>query len=290
MNLEFVELLVTDNSSVIETTLNNTLDLVFLIHGWTDSYLDDWVRTLVNQFVEYNDANICVVDWSRLAFMKYLLSAQATLPVGNYLGSFIQNLTDNGIFDISQITLIGHSMGAHVAGIAGFYLNSTVPTIIGLDPAGPAFTKFPLRPINERLDATDASFVQVIHTDRYFIGSNMDLGTEDFYPNGGFAPQPGCEVSINNSPINYRMILTYSKLSTISLICSLNSSQHLLQSLEIISVFHRITQSIHRFHRNQMQQLSVISAGSMLRPTDRQLRIVCQVKMLTDLNRTQRLI
>lgn len=84
---------------------------------------------------------------------------------------------------MDDITLIGHSMGAQISGFAGAHLNGKVQMIIGLDPAGPSFTKLTLRSESERLDPSDARFVQVLHTDRNFIGSQIPLGHQDFYPN-----------------------------------------------------------------------------------------------------------
>lgn len=55
--------------------------------------------------------------------------------------------------------------------------------IYGLDPAGPRFAKRRLNPISDRLDPSDAKFVQVIHTDKENIGSSYDMGHQDFYPN-----------------------------------------------------------------------------------------------------------
>lgn len=58
-----------------------------------------------------------------------------------------------------------------------------IAAIYALDPAGPKFTKKELKPPKERLDPTDAKFVQVIHTDKEYIGADFDLGHQDFYPN-----------------------------------------------------------------------------------------------------------
>ncbi|KAJ6662468.1 hypothetical protein lerEdw1_011882, partial [Lerista edwardsae] len=64
--------------------------------------------------------------------------------------------------------------------------------MLGLDPAGPMFTgKLP----SERLDHTDAQFVDVIHTDIDALGYRKPLGNIDFYPNGG-TDQPGCPSTI----------------------------------------------------------------------------------------------
>ncbi|XP_063602313.1 pancreatic triacylglycerol lipase-like [Penaeus indicus] len=82
------------------------------------------------------------------------------------------------------------------------YAGERVPglgRITGLDPAEPYFQHLPPR---VRLDPTDATFVDVIHTDTNSIltlaklyagyGLRQPVGHLDFYPNDGGA-QPGCE-------------------------------------------------------------------------------------------------
>ena len=62
--------------------------------------------------------------------------------------------------------MIGHSIGAHIAGFAGkTFTEGTgllIQKISGLDPAGPCFNN---EPSDLRLSKTDADFVDVIHTD-----------------------------------------------------------------------------------------------------------------------------
>ena len=58
----------------------------------------------------------------------------------------------------------------------------------GLDPAGPFFT---LVSSAYRLDASDARYVDVIHTNAGVAGTIRRGGHIDFYPNGG-TTQPGC--------------------------------------------------------------------------------------------------
>ena len=60
--------------------------------------------------------------------------------------------------------------------------------LTGLDPAGPSFTG---ESSNFRLDASDASYVDVMHTNAGSLGTNQASGDIDFYPNGG-TTQPGC--------------------------------------------------------------------------------------------------
>ena len=59
-----------------------------------------------------------------------------------------------------------------------------------LDPSEYAF---PLQLIDNCLDKTDASFVDVIHTSE--ITYKRAVGHVDFYPNGGFL-QTGCPLGI----------------------------------------------------------------------------------------------
>lgn len=61
----------------------------------------------------------------------------------------------------------------------------------GLDPAGPGYT-FPFDiGRNERLDPSDAKYVQCIYTSRATFGTLKDIGHGNFIANGG-AFQPGC--------------------------------------------------------------------------------------------------
>lgn len=58
-----------------------------------------------------------------------------------------------------------------------------------MDPAGPLFTKWP---DSLKLDASDAEFVDVIHSDAGIFGYPRAIGHVDFWPNMGLSPQPGC--------------------------------------------------------------------------------------------------
>ena len=64
---------------------------------------------------------------------------------------------------------------------------------LGLDPAGPLFES---QDPKDRLDSTDAKFVDVIHSNGETLilgglGSWQPMGHVDFYPNGG-RMQKGC--------------------------------------------------------------------------------------------------
>lgn len=61
------------------------------------------------------------------------------LGIGNYLGEVLTILHDTYNYSLSDVTLVGHSLGAHISGYAGKYTNGTLGIIVGLDPAAPLF-------------------------------------------------------------------------------------------------------------------------------------------------------
>lgn len=71
---------------------------------------------------------------------------------------------------------------------------------LGLDPANPLFKK---DDTSGRLDASDAKFVQCIHTSGNLLGVDYDTGDADYYANDG-NEQPGCGLDIvGNELSNY---------------------------------------------------------------------------------------
>lgn len=110
----------------------------------------------------------------------------------------------NPDFSRKHVTLVGYSLGAHVAGFTGYLMNGEVGHIIGLDPAGPLFTFPAITSSKYRLDETDAVYVQVLHTSDESLGPGIKCGHADFYPNGGIATQKNC---LFNSLTNRRDLL-----------------------------------------------------------------------------------
>lgn len=74
------------------------------------------------------------------------------------MADFITSLVSTFKLNLNALKFVGHSLGAHVSGNAGAALQGTVDRIVGLDPAGPLFS---VKNTANRLDPTDAKFVQV---------------------------------------------------------------------------------------------------------------------------------
>lgn len=85
--------------------------------------------------------------------------------------------------------IIGHSLGAHIAGNIGRFFNGSLGRVTGLDPALPLFAPNSL----DSLQSNAGAFVDVIHTDFPVFGDITPRGTVDFYPNYGYTPQKGCD-------------------------------------------------------------------------------------------------
>ncbi|CAG0921498.1 unnamed protein product [Notodromas monacha] len=182
----------------------------FIIHGYMDSGYSGWINDMRDAlldeaekeiFLNYDSTmNIFAVDWEKGAhFRNYVQSAANSELVGRVLAHFISQLVDNGV-KLDDIHIIGFSLGAQVSGHAANWLkhernDSLVGRITGLEPAAPLFVGRNY-PEDTHLDASDAKFVDILHTNGQPLwlggqGAFIDTGHVDFYPNGGLA-QPGC--------------------------------------------------------------------------------------------------
>ncbi|KAK4887863.1 hypothetical protein RN001_004134 [Aquatica leii] len=171
---------------------------IVLIPGWLCNITNDFMPELKDAYLTRYDANVIIVDWSYYAAKTYGESYRYLPNIGKAVASFLMRLDNLGIF-IHNIHLVGHSMGAQLSGLTGQSLISTygktLNRITGLDPAGPIYSaKFS----NERLDETDAFFVDIIHSNGGLLGYPNRCGDVDFYPNCGTF-QSGCDFSLSNS-------------------------------------------------------------------------------------------
>lgn len=69
------------------------------------------------------DCNVIAVDWSELASSNFYLGPKYNVPyVGLQLARFVTFLEADGTTSRSEMHVLGHSLGAHVAGLAGHAL------------------------------------------------------------------------------------------------------------------------------------------------------------------------
>ncbi|KAM7374298.1 hypothetical protein PAMP_006966 [Pampus punctatissimus] len=165
----------------------------FIIHGYRPTGSPPvWIDKFKDLLLAREDMNVIVVDWNHGATnLNYFKAVENTYKTADNLTAFINRMQEHGA-SLTSIHMIGISLGAHISGFVGARLNGRIGRITALDPAGPLFTG---NPPENRLDATDAQFVDVLHTDIDALGFREPLGHIDFYANGG-TDQPGCPKTI----------------------------------------------------------------------------------------------
>ncbi|KAH6940550.1 hypothetical protein HPB50_000571 [Hyalomma asiaticum] len=193
------------------TTFKARRPTKILVHGWIDTvFFAAWLTKMMHAFLTVGDYNVIIVDWQGGNSLPYAQATANTRVVGAEIALLVKKLEKAFGAKRNTFHIIGHSLGAHVAGYAGERLPGLgritgdlmerTLTISGLDPADPYFQHMPKE---VRLDATDARLVDVVHTDGASVfdiyraeglGMYQPAGHLDFYPNGGIK-MPGCPTS-----------------------------------------------------------------------------------------------
>ncbi|XP_066562594.1 phospholipase A1 member A isoform X2 [Amia ocellicauda] len=176
-----------------------SLPTKIIIHGFRAlGSKPSWIQNLVQALLTATDANVLVVDWIHAASFAYNRVVNNYQEVALEISHLIKELINIGSKKES-IHLIGVSVGAHVAGYVGTLFGGRLGRITGLDAAGPMFKH--ARTFN-RLDHTDALFVEAIHTDSDNFGISIPVGHVNFFLNGG-NDQPGCTRSSFSTMYDY---------------------------------------------------------------------------------------
>lgn len=200
-----------ENYTVINSTseIDTSKRTIILIHGWGGNGDINYIHVIKEAYLNrYNDSNIISVDYSVYADGNYQTAYCYAPGVAEVVAQFICNLTNEGI-DPDGLHVVGHSLGAQVAGMAGHdtqrKCNVTIGRVTGLDPAGPLY-----QGLNntKRITKDSGNFTDIIHTNQGQYGYIGDCGDVDFYPNCGYY-QPNCLqntlgniTSILNSPLS----------------------------------------------------------------------------------------
>ncbi|XP_075989173.1 pancreatic lipase-related protein 2-like isoform X2 [Anticarsia gemmatalis] len=190
----YQELKIGDDESLFASNMDFHAPTVMYFHAFMEQP-DDGSGIMVREaYMQRGDTNVIMIDAHHLeAGPWYFTAAQNTWYIGRFAAQFIDYMVSRGL-NLNNTHLVGHSLGAQAAGVAGSAIKSgRVSRITGLDPALPLFSGLPLE---QRLDRSDAQFVDVIHTDAGIFGYKEPVGHVDFYPNGGKSPQPGCELEV----------------------------------------------------------------------------------------------
>uniref|UniRef100_A0A3Q0RB41 Triacylglycerol lipase n=1 Tax=Amphilophus citrinellus TaxID=61819 RepID=A0A3Q0RB41_AMPCI len=168
----------------------------FIIPGYLVKGDEDWPQEMCKVMLKRGNVNCIVVEWKKGVKTRYVQAANNARVVAAQVASMITFLMEHYKQRADKFRIIGHSLGAHAAGEAG----SKIPglaRITGLDPTEPYFQG---TDPSVHLETSDATFVDVIHTDGLPFNSKLGLGMSesvghvDFYPNGGEL-MPGCSAN-----------------------------------------------------------------------------------------------
>lgn len=170
------------------TDFNISRPTKVIVHGYRAlGRKPSWVKELGWALLRAEDVNVLVVDWVYGASFAYNLVVESYKEVALQISVLINQLQKHGC-RLESFHFIGVSLGAHVAGFVGTLFEGKIGRITGLDPAGPMFKG---ADTYDRLDPSDAQFVDAIHTDSDYFGISIPVGHVDFFLNGG-KDQTGC--------------------------------------------------------------------------------------------------
>ena len=183
------ELLWKNTSWIKNSPFNPRNPTRITIHGWFGGRNVPLNKEIRSALFSTGLFNVIVVDWSLGAqTIDYKIASQRIAETGEVAARMLEGLSETTGADTRQMTVIGFSLGAHVAGFVGKNMKRQLGAIVALDPALPMFSASGPK---ERLHHSDALYVQVIYTNGGRLGFLQPIGDGNFYPNGG-QRQPGC--------------------------------------------------------------------------------------------------
>ncbi|XP_034489471.1 phospholipase A1 [Drosophila innubila] len=164
---------------------------VIFITGWTSTIDRSNSGPVAKAFACRNDTNFMVLDAANFIRTFYTWSALNTDEIGLYLAKALLKL--NRRYVTNNVHLVGHSLGAQIAGAAGRYFKelsgSMLPRVTGLDPANPCF--YDGNALNGA-GSGDAKYVDLIISNPGVLGTSEDAGDGNFFVEGLVPIKSGC--------------------------------------------------------------------------------------------------
>lgn len=114
------QLLFRNLHSVQNSFYNRVRPTRVLIHGFWEDETSDISTETSAELLRYHDFNVLFIDWSEGArTINYFAAAGRVPTVGAFIASYLDFLSENQMLDWSRLTVIGFSLGAHIAGLTG---------------------------------------------------------------------------------------------------------------------------------------------------------------------------
>ena len=128
------------NNSLGSSGFDPSKPTKILIHGYRGRHNSNFPRNVKGAYLETKsrkDYNVFVLDWSAHArpgphyFRHYSTAVKNVRTVAERLADFIIWLKKNFDVNLDEVHLIGHSLGAHVAGNAGDMVSQRLSHSVG---------------------------------------------------------------------------------------------------------------------------------------------------------------
>ncbi|XP_033241370.1 phospholipase A1 2-like [Drosophila pseudoobscura] len=183
---------------------------VIFITGWRTSITDSNSGPADKAYNCRNDTNFVLLDAADFIDTLYSWSALNTEVIGAYVAEALLKLDRSYV--IQKVHLVGHSLGAQIAGSAGRNFKklsegATLARVTGLDPANPCFYK---GNDPKGVRSGDAEFVDIIHTNPGVLGTPKVVGDADFFVHGDSPFQTGCGIlTVTKVPCSHERAVEY---------------------------------------------------------------------------------
>ncbi|XP_067002207.2 lipoprotein lipase [Anabrus simplex] len=186
---EHISVPLNHSTSILNDTHFDTSScMVVYVPGWTQKLNGKASIHGYQAFVRNCSCNFVMVDWTSVTSKEYSTSVGMTPNAGKAIARSLDAMIIAGV---TLCYLSGISLGGQCIGHIARNMKNRVSHMIAFDPAGPLFYE-PVRCVSS-ISARDADCVEIIHTDRGRLGATNRTGTVDYWVNGGFGTQPGCE-------------------------------------------------------------------------------------------------
>lgn len=118
-------------SAVEHTDFSNGKKTIFAIHGWQDGHESKFCEVVREAYLRIADVNVFIIDWNSISRMGYIYARSSVPVVAGLLGKLVNSMITNQRLNLDNTIFVGHSLGAHVAGLTGAALHGRVNTIVG---------------------------------------------------------------------------------------------------------------------------------------------------------------
>lgn len=114
------QLLFRNLDSVRNSPYNPNRPTRVLIHGFLEDDSADIKVETAAELLRYYDFNVLFIDWSEGSrTINYFAAAGRVPTVGQFTASYLDFLHEHSLLNFNRLSVIGFSLGAHIAGTVG---------------------------------------------------------------------------------------------------------------------------------------------------------------------------